>query len=66
MNWAKDNLTREEVNKLLLATDNEGRTIVHVAAELCDLVEFQGILHWAKENLTRGEVNKLLLATDNK
>jgi hypothetical protein len=31
MNWAKENLTKEEVNKLLLATDNAGRTAIHDA-----------------------------------
>jgi endo-1,4-beta-D-glucanase Y len=27
LNWAKENLTRKEVNKFLLAKDNEGRTV---------------------------------------
>jgi hypothetical protein len=32
MNWAKENLTIEEANKLFLATDNEERTVFHVGA----------------------------------
>jgi hypothetical protein len=32
-NWIKENLTREEVNKMFLATDNEGRTVFLVAAK---------------------------------
>jgi len=32
LNWVKKNLTRKGVNKLLLATDNEVRTVFHVAA----------------------------------
>ena len=45
---AKENLTREEVNKLLLATGNKGWTVLHVAA-WCSIVEmFQEILKWAK------------------
>jgi hypothetical protein len=32
--WAKEKLTTEEINnKLLLATDNKGRTIWHIAAK---------------------------------
>jgi aminoglycoside N3'-acetyltransferase len=63
---AKENLTTEEVNKLLLATDNKGRTVFHVAGNYNEQEVFQVLLNCAKENLTRKEVNKLLLATDNK
>jgi hypothetical protein len=31
LNWAKENLTKEEVKKILLATANAGRTVFHVA-----------------------------------
>jgi hypothetical protein len=31
MNWAKENVRRTLVNKLLLATDNKGRTVWQVA-----------------------------------
>ena len=48
MNWAKENLTKEEVNKLLLTTDNEGSTVIHVVANFFKLEEFKGILNWAK------------------
>jgi len=51
---------------LLLATDNEGRTVFYLAAEFYKLQVFQGILDWAKDNLTTEEVKKLLLATDSK
>ena len=51
--------------KLLLTTDNEGRTVFHVAASFSKVEIFQEILKSAKENLTREEVNKLLSATDN-
>jgi hypothetical protein len=33
LNWAKKNLTKEEVNKLLLDRNNVGMTVFHVAAE---------------------------------
>jgi hypothetical protein len=33
LNLAKENLTKEEVNKLLLASNNAGRTVFHAAAE---------------------------------
>ena len=65
VNWAKEDLTTEEVTKLLLAKDNNGRTVFNVARKLYELEVFQGILNWIKENLTREEINKLLLATDN-
>jgi hypothetical protein len=64
-NLAKENLTAEEVNKLLLATNNEGRTVFHVAAELRELQLFQGIFNLAKKTQTTEELNKLFLATDN-
>ena len=40
MNWTKKNLTRAEVNTLLLITGNEGRTVIHVAAVFCELEVF--------------------------
>jgi hypothetical protein len=61
----KKNLTTEEVNKLFLATYNEGRKVFHVAALSKELELFQGMFNLAKENLTTEEVNKLFLATDN-
>jgi predicted RNA-binding protein (virulence factor B family) len=60
-----ENLTREEVNKLFLATDYNGRMVFHMAADLCELEVFQRIFNRAKNNLTREEVNKLLLDTKN-
>ena len=65
LNWAKGNVTREEVNKLLLAKDNEGRSVFHVAAGSFVVEMFHEILNWAKGNLTSEEVNKLFLATNN-
>jgi endo-1,4-beta-D-glucanase Y len=65
-NWAKENLTREEVNPLLLATDNNGRTLFHMEIRYRKVEECKKIFNWAKENLTREEVNKLFLATNNK
>jgi endo-1,4-beta-D-glucanase Y len=57
LNWANENLTREEVNKLFLATDNEGRGVFHVDAWIYYQEAFPRILNCAKENLTREEVN---------
>jgi hypothetical protein len=65
LNWAKKNLTKEEVNKLLLITDNAGRMVLHVAAEMGIVGGLQEILNWAKENLTKEEVIKLFLITNN-
>jgi ankyrin repeat protein len=55
--WAEENLTKQEVNKFLLATDNDGITVFHIAAQNDNLDLFQGILIWAEEYLTKEEVN---------
>ena len=33
LNLAKENVTTQEINKLFLTTDNEGRTNIHVAGK---------------------------------
>ena len=65
--YAKDNLTTDEINnKLLLATDIEGKTVWHWAARWGYTEALQKLWEYAKENLTKDEINnKLLLATDN-
>jgi len=47
-NWAEENVTTEEVNKLLLATGNKGSTVFHVAGISRKLEVLQGIFNWAK------------------
>ena len=44
-NYPEENIQQ---NKLLLATDNKGRTVFHVAAELPEPKEFQGIMNLVK------------------
>ena len=56
LNMAKKNLRIREVDKLLLATDNKGRTVSHSAANSDRIGVFQAIFNWAKENLTTEEV----------
>jgi hypothetical protein len=65
---AKQNLTKEELNnKLLLATDKRGKTILHIVTGKGSLHVLLKIWEWSKENLTTEEINnKLLLATDHK
>jgi len=67
MGGAKENITTEEIyNKLLLATDNEGKTVWQLAAGRGNIELLQKLWECAKENLTTEEINnKLLLATDN-
>ena len=43
LNYAKENITREEGVKLFVATDSEGRTVFHVAAGSYEIEKFQGI-----------------------
>ena len=65
---AKENLTIEEINnKLLLGTDNEGRTVWHWAALSGHLEILKKLWEWAKENLTAGKINNtLLFGTDKR
>jgi hypothetical protein len=55
-NWAQGYLTREEVYKLLLTTDNDGRIFFHMAARFRELEVFERIFNWVKKNITREEV----------
>jgi hypothetical protein len=56
--WANKNLTTEEINiKILLGTDNEGRTTCHVAAYSGNSGKLQILWEWANENLTTEEIN---------
>jgi hypothetical protein len=56
LKWAKENPKTEQVNELLLATDNEGRTVFHVAVELCKPEQLQEILNLVRCNLKREEL----------
>jgi len=65
--WAKENLTTENINnKLLLATDHNGMTVWHLAATRYTPEILQQVWDMAEQNLTTEEIkNKFLLATDN-
>jgi hypothetical protein len=42
--WAKEKLTTEEINnKFLFATDNEGRTVLHIAANCLNREIFEKV-----------------------
>jgi hypothetical protein len=60
---AKDNLTREEKNKLL-ATSNEGNNAWHMAVDWGRTAAMKEIWDLAKYVLTIEEINKLLSATN--
>jgi len=66
-NWAKEKLITEEINnKLLLATDCEGRSAWHMAEIWGKSEILEKVWELAKEKLTTEEINnKLLLATDS-
>jgi hypothetical protein len=49
LNSVKENLTTEEVNKLLLAKENEGSAVFHMAIGFNSLDKFQGILNFFKK-----------------
>jgi hypothetical protein len=53
-NLAKENLTTEELRKLLSDTDNEGRTVFHKAANFNEIEIFQVIFNLAKKSNNRG------------
>jgi hypothetical protein len=54
------NLTKENVNKILLATNNVERAVFQVAVKFENIDVFQGTLNLAKKNLKIEEVNKML------
>jgi len=59
--WAKNKLTTEEIkNKLLLGTDNKGKTAWYWAAQKYNLEILHKILEWAKEKLTPEKINNKL------
>ena len=64
--WAKENLTPEEIkNILLLGTEKYRSTAWHIGAEEGNSEILQKLCEWAKENLTPEEINnELLLGTD--
>jgi hypothetical protein len=58
-------LTSEELNKLLLGSDNEGMTAWNLATTSSNSETLKEVWQCAKEILTKEEFNKLL-CTDNK
>jgi len=61
---AKEKLTTEEVNKLLLVTGTNGHTIIHIAAECDNLDILEEQLNRAKEKLTAEDISFNLLQTE--
>jgi len=52
---AEEKLTREEINnKFLLGTNNEGRTVWHMAAQRRNLEMFLKVWEWDKQTHNRG------------
>jgi len=47
---AEENLTTKAINKLLLATDDNGRTVLHKETNSYDLEILREVLKWAKKN----------------
>jgi len=55
--WAKGNLTKEEINdKSLLGTEKGGTTPWHYATRMDNSEVFRKVWEWAKENLTKEEI----------
>lgn len=60
--WAKDNLTQEELhNKLLLAKDLQGQTSLHMAAEEGHTEVIVKVCEWAKEGRLNLKYKQLLV-----
>ena len=52
--WTNDKLTTEEINnKLLLVTNDKGRTLFHRAADWSELELLEKVWDWANEKLTK-------------
>jgi hypothetical protein len=62
--WANEKLTTEEIkNKILLATDNGGRTVFHTAVKTTGKLEIlQKVWDWANEKLTTEEIKKIVIS----
>jgi len=58
MEWTKEKIATEEINKLLLGTDRDGNIIIQLEADYGSLDILQKLLEWAKEKLTTVEINK--------
>jgi hypothetical protein len=56
---AKEKITREELNKLLLGTDKNGRTAWHMAVNCGKIEMLQKVWECPQEKLTTEELNKL-------
>jgi hypothetical protein len=54
--WANEQLTEEELNKLLLAQDIKRRTAWHLAAERGEVEVLDKLWEWAKEGLNKDEL----------
>ena len=63
---AKKEITRAELNELLLGADNKERTVSHMAVNWGKLETLQNVWECPKEKLTTEKLNKLLLGTDSK
>jgi hypothetical protein len=62
--WAKDVLTQEELNNILLAKDEYERNVWHMAAERDQLEILQALWERSKKELTQEEFKKIFLAKD--
>jgi hypothetical protein len=59
---SKKKQTREEINNnLLLATDDEVRTVFHMAVKCGGLELLQNVWEWANWKLTTGEIKYTVL-----
>ena len=57
--WANEKLTSEELNNiLLLATDDEGRNVFHMAAKCGRIEVLQKVCKWAKDKVTTEGISK--------
>jgi len=53
LEWAKEKLTAEEINKCLLATNRDGNSIIILAVVHGSLDILYELLGWAKEKLKK-------------
>ena len=64
--WDNEQLSKEEINKLLLAQDNNRKTAWNMAVQKDKVEVLEKLWEWAKEVLNRDELNnKILLATND-
>jgi ankyrin repeat protein len=62
--WAKEEVTQEELKNMFSTKDGYGRTAWHMASEKRQIEVLHKLWEWAKEVLTQEELKNMFLSKD--